>query len=79
MEVSCALSSESARALQAKIRLDGLWQTMVDFPVFVMRSRYAVRLACRFHEGSDPNGIRTHFRDFMIPRKYCATAGRNGR
>jgi hypothetical protein len=74
MEVSCALSSESARALQAKIRLDGLWQTMVDFPVFVMRSRYAVRLACRFHEGSDPNGFEPAFeisRCCVIPPQTC--------
>jgi hypothetical protein len=37
-----------------------------------------VRVAL-FHEESDPNGIRTHFRDFMIPRKYCATVRCNGR
>jgi hypothetical protein len=31
----------------------------LNFPVFVMRSRYAVGLVCRLHERSDPNGIRT--------------------
>jgi hypothetical protein len=32
---------------------------MVDFPVFIMQDCYAIGLVCRFHDGNDPNGIRT--------------------
>src|ERR1700730_16518639 len=37
----------------------GHWRAMVDFPVFVMQECYAIGLVCRFHDGIDPNGIRT--------------------
>jgi hypothetical protein len=34
-------------------------RTLANFPVFVMRYRYASALAWLFQGGSDPNGIRT--------------------
>jgi len=42
---------------------------MANFGGKVMRNCYAIGLVCRFHEASDPNGIRTHFRNFVMLRK----------
>jgi hypothetical protein len=37
----------------------GHWWTKANNSGFVMPNCYAIRLVCRFYEGSDPNGIRT--------------------
>jgi len=41
-----------------------------NFSAFVMRIRYAIGAVALAYDGSDPNGIRTQFSDFVKLRDF---------